>query len=181
MDKINGNNSHQSYNADVRFNNEAPKRNSNSSFMEMFQSSSNHVRTGYDAKNSDSGPAARFHRREDGHVYFEAEHDMNNGQGGKGKDYDLGYFAPGKFNKFGLEANWSNDPNKGFYKVSVNGQQKLNLPGITNYNPGRSDLLPSTKFGNYGTNAYGSTDFANIDIRNLSPNPTGHTPHKYDW
>jgi len=163
---INNSNKHQSYSADVRFVDNL-QRNSGAStnhFMEFFQGSDRSA--GSSGPNSATGPAARFVRRENGHVYFEKTQNGSNGL--QSRDYDLGsYGGANQFHNYKLDAIWSDD-NNGAFRVYVDGQPKLNLERIsTYYNPGKSNLLPEMKVGLYGGNAVGSVDMKNVQVNNL--------------
>lgn len=169
MPELNNSNNHMSYSADIRFIDDKAKRGySANSFFELFQGSDKYKSSPYGASSSSSGPPVRLIRNDNGHVCFETVQDQGAGKEPLAKQYDLGYFAPGAFHNFKVDAVWSNNSSEGGYKVSVDGKEVLELKGNTYYNPSKSNLVPALKCGLYGTNAVGTVDVDNVEINNLS-------------
>jgi len=162
MPVLTDDNKTQYYSADIRFNdNLDPSTVVDNNFMELYQYADSESET-YGAKNG-IGPTARFSRESNGHVYFE----NNYANETKQKKVDLGYYAPGEFNNFGLKAVWSNDPNEALFEVYVNGELKQTLTGLPSNLGPNSNRLPGLKFGLYGDNAVGSIDLDNVEVKQL--------------
>lgn len=174
MPQIDSTNHEMSYSANIRFiDDKSKKGNSYTSFFELFQASSEHKpgssnKYKYGDDNNPEGPVARFIRDSKGNVSLETQ------TKGSPKMYNIGNFPANKFYNFKIVADWSTTPDKGSYKVYVtdeNGKEKqaLDLEGITTcYWPGKTDLLPAMKCGLYGTNAVGSVDVDNVEIKNVT-------------
>lgn len=157
MPVLTADNNRQFYSVDIRFyDNFVKGLPVNSNFMEFFQHADAEQES-YGKKNG-IGPAARFHRDQNKHVYF----DNNYNNETKQERIDLGYFPENEWHNFAVKAIWSPRPTEGLFEVYVDGKLKAVLKGNPSNLGPLSSRLPGVKFGLYGDNATGTIDVDNF-------------------
>ncbi len=164
MPQLTNANKKQFYSVDVRFHDDPSIKSGDrvdGNFMEFFQIADGESED-YGKKNG-IGPAARFSREEDGHVYFENNYDNETKQ----KKVDLGYFPEDEWHNFGVNAVWSNNANEAKFEIYVDGQLKTTINDLPSNLGPNSNHLPGVKFGLYGDNAIGQIDIDNFVNKQL--------------